>query len=469
MPAESREQIVVGGTVAALVAADAIAATGRPVALLAPEHGMGGGFAARRHEGRTLEMGVRLLELSFEGDGPNAAAPPLRDYRPGVGGHRAWAPLVGTWVRELVGDRLREIDRPSMVLDGRRVDDVLFTVDLSSLPVTLNVGERRRMLAEALRALGRTGEDAGLLAPRHAARLEGLTLEQASIINHGRRFHERVIAPLCDKVLPGGGASVAASLRRKAWAPLFYPRTLVQALAGEPIGFRPSRPLHTVTPAGCGAVVDALLDRLRAHPGVTITTTGPLQRIASGERGRVELQFADHPPVIARRPVLAVAPGELMAAAGIPYEVDRVRTVVAWLEADAEAAAAVPELLHVLDAGNPVLRVSRGGAPSDPERALLTVEMRHDVAQEQAAEQAARGLVAAGLMDPGTAIAPVIAMARPTFAVPSRETLMAFAAARASFDALELDVELAGGALDVTADTLNDQILHGLRVRDRAA
>ena len=465
MPAE---QIVVGATMAALVAADAIASEGRPVRLLLPERGVGGGFAALRRDGRTLELGVRLLELDFEDT--TAAGPPLEGYVAGTTTARPWARVIGDWVRGVAGDRLREIGRPAMVLDGRLVDDVLFTVDLSALPATLDGAEREQMLAEVGVALATTGEDAGVLAPRHDGRFARLTLEAASLANHGPTFHERIIAPLCDKVIAGGARAVSAPLRRKVWAPLFHPRTLAQALAGEPIGFRPSRPFHTIGPDGCGGLVDALLERLRARPTATVETAGTLERVtAAGSDGTVLLTFSGREPVSARRPILALSAEALFAAAGIPYAVRKVTTAIAWLEVDAAEAAGVPELVHVLDPANPVLRVSRGGGGAAPGRALLTVELRHDSDPDALDTAALGGLIAAGLVPEGTNADAVMAARRPTFPVPDAGTLAAFRAARDRFDALALDVELAGGGLDVTADTLNDQVLQGLRASARTS
>lgn len=463
MPAE---QIVVGATMAALVAADAIAAQGRPVRLLVPERGVGGGFAAMRRDGRTLELGVRLLELDFEDT--QAVSPPLEDYLAGTTTTRPWARVIGDWVRELTGDGLREIARPEMVLDGRRTDDVLFTVDLSGLAAALGTAEREQMLAEVRAALAASGEDAGVLAPSAADRFAAMTLEEASLANHGATFHQRIIAPLCDKVIGGGAAAVAAPLRRKVWAPLFHPATLAQALSGEPISFRPARSFHTVSPDGCGALVDLLLARLRAHPRATIETAGDLQSVAPDAGGTVTLSFSDHTPVTATRPILALSADALFAATGIPYEVQRITTAIAWLEVDAHDAASVPELAHVLDPGNPVLRVSRGGAGA-PGRALLTVELRHDADPDTLGSAAHDGLIAAGLLEDGTAADTVMAARRPTFSVPDTATLTTFAIARERFDALGLDVELAGSGLDVTADTLNDQILQGLRAAARTS
>lgn len=464
MPAE---QIVVGGTLAALIAADAVAAEGRPVRLLLPERGIGGGFASLERDGRRLELGVRLLELAFEDSEPTS--PALHDYVAGVTTHRPWAQVIDDWVRALLGDRLMEIATPEMVLDGRRVDDVLFTVDLAGLDGAFAGPERERMLAEVRDAMAVAGHDAGVLAPGLAGRFAQMDLEAASVANHGSTFHRRIIAPLCDKVIAGGAAAVAAPLRRKVWAPLFHPRTLAEALAGEAVGFRPARSFHTVAPDGCGGLVDALLDRLRTRPEATLVTAGDLERVTAAPDGTVTLELSRHSPVHARRPILALSADALFAAAGVPYAIDRIRTAIAWLEADADDAADVPHLVHVLDPANPVLRVTRGGGRTPPGRALLTVELRHDTPPEALAGAAADGLVAAGLLPEGAPLETVLTASRPTLPVPSAATLAAFAAARAQFDALGLDVELAGGGLHVMADTLNDQILQGLRATARTS
>jgi hypothetical protein len=465
MPAEDATQVVVGGTMAALIAADAIAAEGRSVRLLLPERGVGGGFAPIRRDGRVLELGVRLLELDFEDT--TVDSPPLDGYVAGTTTARPWARVVGDWVRTLAGERLRAIGPPQMVLDGpRRAGDALFTVDLTGLVAALREDERATMLEEARAALAATGADAGVLAPEHAEAFAAMSLEEASLANHGPRFHATVIAPLCDKVLAGGARAVAAPLRRKAWAPLFWPATLVQALAGEPIAFRPTRTFETLAPEGCGLLVDLLLERLRARDEAELVTAGELTGIAPAGDA-VALTFSGHDALTVRHPILALAPGSLFGAAGVSYEVPRVTTAIAWLEADAGAAADVPDLVHVLDPGNPVLRVSRGGMTTAPGRALLTVELRHDADPDRLAEEAARGLRDAGLL--AAPVEPVMAAARPTFPVPARATLEAFAQARAAYDALGVDAVLAGGALDVTADTLNDQILQGLQAAARTS
>ena len=451
------ERVVVGGSLAALVAADSVARAGRRVRLLLPERGVGGGFAALRVDGCVLELGVRLLELGYEND--DAPVPPLTDYSPGVSGHRPYVRLISEYVRGLVGDRLVPAPRPTMVVGGRNVDDLLFTVDLSSLPEILDDDDRAAMAHEAAEAV-RVAGPAGVLGDG-PAKLEALSLQDASLTNHGRRFHERFVAALCDKVLPGGAGSVLASLRRKVWAPLFFPQTLSRALEGRDTGFHPTRPFHTVAPAGCGAVVDALLDRLEAEPRVTVERPGALTSLEDAG-GVTRMVFADGSDVAARRPFIGVSAGELFGAAGIDYTPERVRTALAWFERPLEGAPPPGAVTHVLDPENPVLRVSACGAAT-PGRRLLCVELRHDTPTEEIACAARRGLESAGLEAADAPLREVLTAARPTFAAPSASTRDAFATAAWALRERRLDVELLAGGLSAAADSLNEQLVQGLR------
>src|SRR4051794_4471270 len=183
--------------------------------------------------GHKLQLGVRVLELAYEDDG---SVPPLADYEPGSNGHRPYAPLIRSWVEDLVGDRLREVAAPRVSLGGELLDDYLFTVDLTGVPPALHEDERRRVADEAAAAVRELG-DAGVLA----GDLGDTDLAAASIANHGRTFHDRFIEPLAAKFVRGGTASILAAWRRKAWMPLFWPRTVHEAFAGGTTSFRPGR------------------------------------------------------------------------------------------------------------------------------------------------------------------------------------------------------------------------------------
>jgi hypothetical protein len=464
------ERVVVGGSIAALVAADALTAQGESVRLLAPERGVGGGFAPIRREGRVLELGVRLLELTYEGVGHTP--PPLSDYRPGVGAHRPYAPLIEAWVRDLLGERVVEAPRPRMFFDGRIVDDLYFTTDALALREALGEQERATIVAEARAAQAATGSDAGLLDATHSLELAALSADEASLRNHGSTFHDRLIAPIAEKTVPGGGRDVLASMRRKIWIPLFWPATLAQACNGGNVAFRPERPFHTVAPDGCGGIVDALLERIESG-GARVQSAGRLESLSSagagaGAGGReesVELTFSSAGPVSACRPVLGSAPSELFAAIGADYAPTSARSVICWLEAQPEDLAQVPSLLNIVDADIPALRVSCSGRGA-PGTQLLTVELRHDLPEEEIAPAAIAALHRTGLLREDADVHVVMSAAAPTFPLPTRENAERFAAAHAALAELDLDAEIVGGASDFGADALGEQIVQGLRAAE---
>src|SRR3954470_1326812 len=365
-------RVVVGGTPAALVAADALGRAGVPVRLRVPEKGVGRGFPPMpTSSGHKLQLGVRVLELAYEDDG---SVPPLAEYEPGSSGHRPYAPLIRSWVEDLVGDRLRPVAAPRVALGGKLHDDYLFTVDLTGVAPALQENERRRVADEAAAAARELG-DAGVLG----AELGDTSLAEASLANHGRTFHDRLIEPLAAKFVPGGTAAILADWRRKAWMPLFWPRTVREAFAGEAPAFRPGRTFHDVAPGGVAGLVDALVERIRSHESVETVTVAPLAGVDTRGAETV-VTFADGTSESAARPALGMATAELFAALDIEAEVERMRTVIAWIEvADDEYDGERNQLVHVVDAYNPVVRVSTGSSSPQPGHTVICVELRHDV------------------------------------------------------------------------------------------
>ncbi len=450
---------VVGGSVAALVAADARLRRGGAVDLLLPRRGVAGGFAPLEVKGRRLGLGVRLLEIDREDAG---TPPPLADYVAGPSGHVPFVRTVAEWTRELAGDGLREADGLAMVTGGRLVDDIYFTVDLDGLRAALPAAEADRTAAEAADARRLDG-DAGVLGAGHD--LGALTLDDASRRNHGAAFHERFIAAMCRKIHPGGAAAVPAALRRKVWMPLFHPRTLEAAAAGRPTGYRPRRPFHTVEPGGVGALVTALLARIHAAPRARVIETGRLVHAEAAPGGRVQLRLDDGLNWDARRPVLGTGAPELFAAVGAGYDAPRLPMSIAWAEVDERDVLALPGLVHVPDPDIDAFRISPGDPPA-PGRRALTLELRHDLPAERVADAVRRAVVRTGLVREGATVDVIHHLAGPAMPDPGPAAQAAFEAARARLQDAALDAEVVGGAAAFGADSFNEQVIQGLRAEE---
>ncbi len=444
------ELVIAGGGVAALVAADAAARAGRDVHLLLPRKGVGGGFVPLVLDGRPLERGLRLLELGYEGVG---APPPLRTYDAAGAGHRPFARDVDAYVRSVVGDDVVvRLPEPQMWLNGRLGDDVLMTADLTPLRGFLDAPTIEAIVAEA-------GGDAGLLDRARAPELAAASLTQASLHNHGRTFHDLVVAPVLAKLRPTAGDDVPAVLRRKLWMALFHPRTLREAASGQAVGFRPDRPFHGIKPGGPGQVVTALLERLHAAPSVRITTTAGVKCVCA--RGDdVFITVAGGETLVARDPILALCPGELFTAAGVHYAPDRVTSVLAWATVAEDDLWALRSFVHVVDADVPVFRISRG--ETDADGVTVCVELAHHVRKEDAPSVARDTLRRLGLVPPHASVRPLAAFAGPTFAAPTFVNRQRFDSARNAYDTLGIPAQTIGGSEAFGADAFNEQIMQGL-------
>jgi hypothetical protein len=456
-------QVVVGGTVAALAAADAIAARGRPVRLLLPRKGVGGGFMPVERDGRVLERGMRVLELRYEGTG---TPPPLDRYEPGEDGHRQFVALVDAWVRELVGDDLVvQIDPPASFSGGRLGPEVLVSSDLSRAARCVPPDVARTIAAEASAAAA--PGDAGWLAPAEADRLWRTSLDEASVHQHGPTFHRHFLAPFTAKVRPGGGSDVVAALRRKLWVPLFWPRTVAEAFGGGPVGFVPDRPLTVVRPGGMAPVVRALLRRLGERDVEierydSVTGVGP-----SGRSARISL--SDGRVETVHRPVLAMGTGELFAAAGVAYAPARVRSVLAWLEVRESDLVELPGFVDVVDPEVAAYRITPGQLDHVSGTRVVCVELAHVVDTDSAAEVARAALERVGILRAGSATRDLGVFAGPTFADPTADNLARHAEALAGLQSLELDAVVVGGALAFGSDAFNEQVVQGLQAAEQLA
>jgi hypothetical protein len=454
-------QVVVGGTVAALAAADAIAATGRPVRLLIPRTGVGGGFMPVERGGHVLERGMRVLELHYEGAG---AAPPLGDYRADEGGHRPFIGMIDAWVRDLVGpDEIEAVETPQAFLDGRLVPEMLLSSDLSKAAQFVRPDVSAQIAREAAGAQQALG-DAGLLAPAERDRLWRTCFQDASSVQHGPTFSSQFLEPFTAKVRARGGQDVVAALRRKLWVPLFWPRTVVEAFRGDPIDFAPDRPFSVVRSGGMAPVVGALLARVRGA-GVDIVPYDSVHRIERAAEA-VRIELSDGRVEVASRPVLGLAPGELFRAAGIEYAPERVMSVLAWVDVAEADVQVLPGFLHVIDPDVPAYRVTPGARDADRGSRVVCVELAHDVDRAAAPATARDVLERVGVVAEGVPVHDLGAFSGLSFTDPTADSVERHAHAARAWQELEIDALVTGGALAFGVDSFNDQVVQGLQAAE---
>jgi hypothetical protein len=342
---------------------------------------------------------------------------------------------------------------------------VLLTSDLTRGAELVSADDARQISAEAAAAVRASGP-AGWLAGEERHRLWDASLDEASLHQHGRTFHERLIAPLMAKVRAGGGHDVPAALRRKLWMPLFWPRTVAEVFSGQPPTFVPDRPLTVVRPGGMGPVVEALLERLRS-PHVEVVHYDALTGIAP-EGGQLRIEFSDGHVEVADRPILGVGTGELFTAAGIPFAPTKVHSVFAWVGVQEADVRRLPGYLHVLDTDVPAYRITPGELDVSTGNRVLCVELSFDVAKDAAAELARNAVQRVGIVDEGAPTQDLGVFAGPTFTDPTADNVERHARAVELLRGLDLPASVIGGAQAFGFDTFNEQVIQGLQAAQLA-
>ena len=466
---------VVGNAIASLIAVDALARAGRKVRWFRPPGPLSGGIQTLQTEGRSLELGMRLIELSYEpGDvaPANVASvppnPPLADYVPGPHGHRRYVGLVESVIQELAGADLFAVEEPSCWVRGSIGKDYVVVGDLIDLPQFVSSADLSRIVDEAYLAVQDVGPS-GLFARSDQSDLMNESLAVVSIRHFGSTLWSRLVEPLVDSI--AGSHDVSAGLHRKVWMPLFHPQTVLEAARGD-LQYRPDRPLYSIKGGGMGQILKRLEARVTNSPTVSVLPTAPVSSVSNSGQGKVTFVFEDGTTLDATAPIVGLEPKALFSAAGIEYEPTRAMTSIAWVDVDhgAHQVDSVPSVQWVVDDRLPVHRVTQNRGDGRGVEGGLTwiVEMRHDLPADDLNREATRALEVLGLST--TAHSQVIrSMQVPSFVLPSRSNAERFSSASNVLQDQDLAMTVVGGARRFGVDSLNEQIVQGLQAAEIAS
>ena len=105
----------------------------------------------------------------------------------------------------------------------------------------------------------------------------------ASIANHGKTMHEKLIAPYLLKAQGVTADKMLGRYHRVAWLPLFYPETLLQSYQGKPVSLAPTK-FHYPKLSSVGAIVTKVKQELLAHKNIHYVTQA-VQQVTKTETG----------------------------------------------------------------------------------------------------------------------------------------------------------------------------------------
>lgn len=337
MSAQQFDAVIVGTSIAGLVAARCLIDGGLSVAIAGDRTSAGGTFAGIDFEGVPLAVGPRFLELGYE-DEP-VDRPELNTYIPSVGGHRKF---VG-YIRDFITGHtpIREIDSSCFRIRRGAGDfsDFIFTASLDSLVDILTASERTAALSELRDVVDQRG-GSPVFGP-------GDTFESASLANHGRTVHSLIVEPLRVKT-EGQRGRTLAPYARKLWLSVMHPGTLLDVFDGRN-QFLPRRQFATPV-VGVARFISEFVDGL-AQDGVSFLA--PVEAVLNeGRSFRIDGGSLTHS---SRTLILSAPPTSLIGsiADGVP----KFRVSLVWCQFD-EGFNEAPLIVHDLSPDGP-FRISR--------------------------------------------------------------------------------------------------------------
>ena len=91
---------------------------------------------------------------------------------------------------------------------------------------------------------------------------------EVSIANHGLTFHNLFIEPFCKKIFDMSSKDLPALLHRIAWAPLFYPETLLSGLNNKTN--LPPTLFHYPRKGYFATIIESLINEIKINKNITI-------------------------------------------------------------------------------------------------------------------------------------------------------------------------------------------------------
>lgn len=462
-----RHAVVVGGSVAGLMAALTLADAGWRVSLIAASARRGGHFAGLTLDEQLFDVGMVLLEFTSYNSDPTAS---LSSYDPH---RRNDAGRFVSHVERILGSFgvSHPVETPEMRVGGRRMPDVLIANDLRGLAM-LPTDTREQIARELAR------RDADVLSPLHPRHktTDPLFAERSfrdvSIANHGQTLHETLLEPFCHKLVAHPTAALSALYHRIAWLPLYYPETLLDALAGRPLQLPPTRfsyPQH----GSVAQLVRAIDARVTQTETIAVQTAAVEQLAMHADH--VALTLSTGEVISPHRVVWAAEPDRLLELFGDPRPegADRTSLTVASLLVESSAIRWHGSTLLIPDEPTLPFRVTNQSAAAGDDGPLTRLSCEwnaaaFDPSSPDAAEHSGNARVAEtlrslGLLADAAAVrASRIDVFRQALPVPTAGTVSRSRAVTQRLHERAPTIPCIGPAAPFGAASLNDQIVQGL-------
>lgn len=219
------KKIIVGNNLTSLILAIELAEKGYDIKLV--ETGsLGGHFKGINFNNYNFDLGMILFEFSSFNKESRAN---LLTYNPAIKNDVGrFVTVVEEYLSKLIS--FREIETPKLFFQGEYYEDYLIANSLETINQILSDEQYKTIKYELNLITNKKEKEIFHASNKSTPLFKKLNFKNISIENHGATFHKIFIDPFISKVLNIPSEKIPATYHRNAWAPLFYPETLLQQL-----------------------------------------------------------------------------------------------------------------------------------------------------------------------------------------------------------------------------------------------
>lgn len=277
---EKFDFIVYGNNTAAMVTAIELSKN-NSVAIINPFKSWGGHFSGLKIDNLNYDIGMNFFEFTSFHNKSNDISTYCFNKR---NDSARFFDLVKEYIFNYID--LCEVNKLESYTENIFSDDIAIANNLKIL-TELPDNIKKNIHHELIEILKNKSELHASNKKNNELLFSTKSLYEVSIANHGETFHEIFIEPLCNKILNLKSTEIPALLHRIAWAPLFYPETLLSQLKGE-TNENLNTKFHFPKSGSFSDIISKWKEKIISNPNISIIND-QLIRIDNVSKCEVEL------------------------------------------------------------------------------------------------------------------------------------------------------------------------------------
>lgn len=293
-----------------------------------------------------------------------------------------------------------------------------------------------------------------------------------SLANHGPTFHNLFVEPFCKKIFNMSSKDCPSLLHRIAWAPLFYPETLMKGINGiddlAPTLFQyPSKGYFA-------AITESLMEEIRANKNITLIT----QKVTSIKKNEAYQIDLENESILSNHLVWCNDLLTLLQAAKaelFEYTPQKASVTVAFCSVNRSNIIKEFSALYVCDNKTPLYRITNqefSAKKENTDKVKLVLEFNFDLisemgldTDEKLIQNTNEFLILSGIIKVALSKDEVVVKSlKNAVNMPTLYNFNNFEKLATLTQNLLPEVERVGPASGLVSTSFNDQVIQGLKI-----